>query len=69
MEMIQKFLLVTIMLMDSGNIDTSAIVLAQCPDKQQYYAYMEARMNDDDEDIDDWRATCIPFVFEKKPRV
>ena len=68
MEIIQKFVLVTILLMDSGEITPNTVVLSQCPDKKQYYTYMEGRAEDASEDIRDWRAACIPvaFSFEKK---
>ena len=68
MEIIQKFVLVTILLMDSGEMTPNTVVLSKCPDQEQYYADREGRADDASEDIRDWRAACIPvtFSFEKK---
>ncbi len=63
MGIIQKFVLVTVLLMDSGDFDTTTVVLASCPDQDQYYEYMEGRAKDNDEGIQDWRATCMPVSF------
>ena len=68
MEIIQKFVLVTVLLMDSGEITPNTVILSQCPDKKQYYTYMESRLEDKSEDITDWRASCIPVAFEVKKK-
>ena len=63
MEYITKFVLVTVLFLDSGKITENSVLLSKCPDSSQYYSYMEKRAKDEDEDIKDWRAACVQFDF------